>query len=74
MRVPQQIREFFAEGIPSVWMYSIWDTFLTVCGDCLAQDDFQNGLILRIFGFLTLEDGTDRLARNISKELPLYSP
>jgi hypothetical protein len=46
---------------------------LTVFGDYLAHDDFPNGLIWRILGFLTLEDGTDTLSRNVSKELPLYS-
>jgi hypothetical protein len=51
----------------------IRDTCLTVCGDYLAHDDFRNGLALRILEFLTLEVGTDRLYRNASKELPLYS-
>jgi len=27
----------------------------------------------RILGFLTVEDGTDRLSQNASKELPLYA-
>ena len=26
-----------------------------------------------LFGFLTLEDGTDRLSRNVGKELPVYA-
>jgi len=26
-----------------------------------------------IFGFLTLEDGTDRLDRNVGKKLPLFA-
>jgi len=25
------------------------------------------------YGFLTLEDGTDRLSRNVGKELPLHA-
>ena len=28
---------------------------------------------LLIFGFLTLDDGTDRLFRNVGKELPLFA-
>jgi hypothetical protein len=46
---------------------------LTVYGDYLAHDDFRNGLIWGILGYFTLEDGTDRLSRNVGKELPLYS-
>jgi hypothetical protein len=31
------------------------------------------GFFFFFLDFLTLEDGTDRLSRNISKELPLYA-
>jgi hypothetical protein len=28
---------------------------------------------MSLFGFLTLEDGTNRLSRNVGMELPLYA-
>jgi hypothetical protein len=34
---------------------------------------FQNNLLGSIFKFLTLENGTDKLSRNIGKELTLYT-
>ena len=33
----------------------------------------QNSSLLENFGFLTLEDGTDRLSRNVGKELQLHA-
>jgi len=29
-------------------------------------------MVIPFFGFLTLEDGTDRLSRNVGKELPTH--
>ena len=71
MRVPQQSRKFFAGAISSAGVETGF--CLTVYGDYLADDDFRNGLIWRILGFLNLEDDTDRLSRNVHKELQLYS-
>ena len=33
----------------------------------------RSGYILSFFGFLTLEEETDRLSRNVGKELPLLA-
>ena len=42
------------------WTALIW--FKTVTRDALTE--------INLYGFLTFEDGTDRLSRNVGKELP----
>jgi len=35
--------------------------------------EIKKGTLCHFLDFLTLEDGTDRLTRNVGKELPLYA-
>jgi len=39
----------------------------------VSATSYEFGLAWLLFGFLTLEDGADRLSRNVSKDLPLLS-
>ena len=34
---------------------------------------FKGQAVQKVFDYLTLEDGSNRLSQNISKELPLYT-
>jgi hypothetical protein len=52
-----------------------WNITQRICGNSLLTFwDNKSFSSSRIFlDFLTLEDGTDRLSRNIGKELPLHA-
>jgi hypothetical protein len=46
-------------------------------GECALQNDGElvttSEEAFYVLGFLTLEDGKDRLMRNVDEELPLYA-
>jgi len=49
--------------------------FLGYCAgsSCNFLPTFRDNLLVPYFQFLTLEDGTDKLSRNVGKELPLLA-
>jgi hypothetical protein len=49
----------------------LMDHYTTSSGNSLPT--FRNKFLLLFLGFLTLEEGTNRLSRNVSKELPLLA-